>query len=296
MNREQFLPDYCELCGENSLQLLYPFNDFNIVRCKQCGLVKASFPVNKNDLRKMYNSSYYDERKEYFFENCVTSHNIDEENSNIQDFRKGLSLIEKYKTGGKLLDVGCALGVFLRLAKERGWETCGIDISSYASMYARQNFGIDVHTGELRDVQFADKTFDVITLWDVFEHFTNPAEQLFEIHRILKDDGIILINTPNEAGLLRVIAHFIFRLSCGKIDYPVRKLYHKFHIWYFTPNTFLALLDKTGFKSEYFKGKAIPIIKARGNPFERMLVKILSWPEQVCHREYELMAVARKKS
>ena len=295
MNIQHQIFDPCRLCGGNSIHLLYPFEGFNVVRCKQCGLVSASFPISKAVLEKMYGSSYYDERKEYYFENCVTNHNITEENSNVQDFRRGLSLIEKYKSGGKLLDVGCALGIFLNLAKERGWEICGIDISSYSTSYARQSFGLEVHTGELHDAQFAGKMFDVVTLWDVFEHFPNPVEQLLEIHRVLKDDGIILLNIPNEAGLLRVLARFIFRLSGGKINYPVRKLYHQYHLCYFTPSTFLTLLNKTGFKPEYIERKSIPIVKARGRPFERLLVKVLSWPEQLCHREYEILAIVRKK-
>lgn len=295
MKAQQLLRSPCALCGENNFDLLYPLNGFKVVRCKQCGLVTTSLPISRTDLEKMYGSPYYEERREYYFENCVTNRTIAEENSSVQDFRRGLLLIEKYKSGGTLLDVGCGLGVFLALAREHGWETCGIDISSYATSYARQSFGLEVHTGGLHDAQFPHKKFDVITLWDVLEHFPDPAEQLREIHRVLKDDGIIFLNTPNEAGLLRVLARFIFRLSSGKIDYPVRKLYHQYHICYFTPQTFITLLDKTGFELKYIERKGIPIVKARGRPFERMLVKALSWPEQLCHREYELLAIAQKK-
>jgi 2-polyprenyl-3-methyl-5-hydroxy-6-metoxy-1,4-benzoquinol methylase len=225
----------------------------------------------------------------------VTNSAITSENTNIRDFRKGLSLIERYKSEGKLLDVGCALGVFLHLARERGWEVYGVDISRYAASYARDVLGFEVFAGELAEVQFPEKWFDVITLWDVLEHFPDPSRQLQEIRRILKDDGIILMNTPNEAGLLRLLAGMIFRLSGGKISYPVRKLYHPFHLHYFTQQTLQALLGKNGFTLVELEKSHIPIIKARGRPLERLIVKLLSWPELLCQREFELLTIAGKR-
>jgi 2-polyprenyl-3-methyl-5-hydroxy-6-metoxy-1,4-benzoquinol methylase len=243
----------------------------------------------------MYAAPYYQKRPDYYFQNCVTNSAVTTENTNIRDFRKGLSLIERYKGGGKLLDVGCALGVFLYLARERGWEVYGVDVSRYAASYAREVFGLKVFVQELEDVQFPDKWFDVITLWDVLEHFTDPSLQLQEILRILKDDGIILTNAPNEEGLIRFLAGIIFRLSGGKISYPVRKLYHHFHFYYFTQQTLQALLEKNGFTLVQLEKRHIPIAKARARPLERLIVKVLSWPEMIFHKEYELLAIARKQ-
>jgi 2-polyprenyl-3-methyl-5-hydroxy-6-metoxy-1,4-benzoquinol methylase len=243
----------------------------------------------------MYAAPYYQKRRDYYFENCVTNSAVITENTNIRDFRKGLSLIERYRGGGRLLDVGCALGIFLYLARERGWAVYGVDVSQYAARYAREVFGLDVFAGELKDAQFPEKWFDVITLWDILEHFPDPSHQLQEILRLLKDDGTILMNAPNEEGLLRLLAGMIFRLSGGKISYPVRKLYHPFHIHYFTQETLKALLEKNGFTVVKLEKRCIPIIKARARPLERLIVKVLSWPEVIFHKEYELLAIARKQ-
>jgi 2-polyprenyl-3-methyl-5-hydroxy-6-metoxy-1,4-benzoquinol methylase len=242
----------------------------------------------------MYAASYYQNRWDYYFQNCVTNSAVTHENTNIRDFRKGLSLIEGYKGQGKLLDVGCALGAFLCLARERGWEVYGVDVSHYAASYGRETFGLDILVGQLEDAQFPDKFFDVITLWDVLEHFPDPSHQLKEIFRVLKDDGIVFLNAPNEEGLLRLLAGLIFRLSGGKVVYPVRKLYHPFHLYYFTQETLGALLQRNGFNLLKLERRCIPIIKARGRLLERFVVKLLSWPGRLTHREYELWAIAKK--
>ncbi len=285
----------CHLCRDRDFQVLYPLDGFHIIRCQRCGLVSTTLTLNRADVEGMYGASYYQNRWDYYFKNCVTNSAVTHENSNIRDFRKGLSLIEGYKGQGKLLDVGCALGVFLYLARERGWEVYGVDVSHYAASYGRETFGLDILVGQLKDAQFPDKFFDVITLWDVLEHFPDPSLQLQEILRILKDDGIILTNAPNEEGLLRFLAGMIFRLSGGKISYPVRKLYHQFHFHYFTPQTLQILLEKNGLGLVRLEKWGIPIIKARARPLERLIVKVLSWPEMIFHREYELLAIARKQ-
>ena len=154
---------------------------------------------------------------------------------------------------------------------------------------------MQVIEGTLDDAHLAEESFDVITLWDILEHFPDPSHQLQEILRLLKDDGIILMNAPNEEGLLRLLAGMIFRLSGEKISYPVRKLYHPFHIHYFTQETLKALLEKNGFTLVKLEKMCIPVIKARGRQLERLIVKVLSWPEMIFHKEYELLAIARKQ-
>ena len=293
--KQQLNQTACHLCRNEKFRVLYFFGNFQTIRCIRCGLVSTNLALERTDLEAMYAAPYYQQRRDYYFQNCVTNRAVTSENTNIRDFREGLSLIERYKSEGKLLDVGCAIGVFLCLARERGWEVCGVDVSRYAVSYARDVFGLDVFAGELQEALFPERYFDVITLWDVLEHFPDPSRQLEQIYRVLKDDGIVLMNTPNEGGLLRLLASIIFRVSRGKISYPVQKLYHRFHLYYFTQQTLQALLEKNGFVLLHLQKRHIPIIKARGRPIEQLIVKVLSLPELLCRREFELLAIARKR-
>jgi 2-polyprenyl-3-methyl-5-hydroxy-6-metoxy-1,4-benzoquinol methylase len=243
----------------------------------------------------MYSASYYEERKQYYFKNPITNRALTKENDNIRDFKNGLALIDKYKTGGRLLDVGCALGIFLVMAHESGWETYGVDVSPYATNFARNVMGQKVRTGTLEQIKYPDNWFDVVTVWDALEHFDDPSKQLQEIRRILKDDGIVFMNTPNEEAFMRVLAWKMYCVTRGKFQYPVRKLYHRFHLYYFTAKTLRSLLEENGFHIAELRQKRIPIVKARGNLIEKMLVQACSLVDRAFGREYELLAIARKK-
>lgn len=284
----------CHLCGQKTFQVLHSFDFFDLIRCKRCGLVATTLSVDRSALEQMYSSSYYKERWKYYFNNVITNSAVTKENDNIRDFRNGLSLIAQYKSGGRLLDVGCALGMFLFLAHRSGWDTYGVDISRYATHFAREVLKLQVRTGEIEDVKFPDKWFDVVTMWDVLEHFPDPSRQLQEIHRILKNEGIVLMNTPNEEAALRLLAWKMYHLTGGKIKYPLRKLYHQFHFHYFTSETLRSLLEQNGFSLIQLNQKCIPIVKARGSRLAKSMVKVFSWVERLFNREYELLAIARK--
>jgi len=287
----------CPLCGAKSPKELYCcFDDFRVVRCTTCRFVYTTLPVDKEVLEQLYAESYYhtETRQQYYFENAVTAANVASENSNIRDFRQGLEWIEKYRPSGRLLDVGCAVGVFLAIAKDRGWDVTGVDVSPFAVAYAREKLGVNAVAGELEDVAFPDGHFDVITLWDVIEHFPDPIATLREVRRILKDDGLLFVNTPNEQSLLKVFARFFYCASGGKFTYPVRKMYHQWHLTYFTAESLQRALRLSGFRTECMKRKCISLMKARGRPWERTVVEMLSWPERLLGRETELLAIAKK--
>jgi len=283
----------CKLCDSIKQKIKYSIDEFDVVECDSCGVVFLDLHKDIN-ISNLYSSDYYHERREYYFKNSIVDPVHGFENPNIRDFREGLKLLEIYKSPGKLLDVGCAMGIFLAMAKERGWEVFGVDISDYAIKFARERFGINCFAGHLKDAKLQDRYFDAITLWDVMEHFENPLEELKEVKRVLNNDGIILFDTPNVDSLTRLFAHWIYKATGGLFKYPLRKLYHRFHLYYFSSKTLRMLLDKTGFEIIEMKKKTIPITKAKGNILEKLIVKSLSILEKAMNREYELFIIARK--
>ena len=284
----------CKICGANNSEVKYSLEKFNVVKCCACSTVFLDFKNKVTDPWEIYSHGYYQERYEHYLKNIIVDPIHGTENPSIIDFREGLKLIESFKHPGRLLDVGCGMGIFLSMAKERGWEVSGVDISDYATKFARERFGLSCFAGKLKDLRFQDRYFDVITMWDVIEHFEDPLEELNEIRRILADDGIILFDTPNVESLMRLIAHWIYRVTGGLFKYPVKKLYHQFHLYYFSIETLKMLLYKSGFEIIEMKKKTIPITKAKGNRLEKVIVRGLSILEKAAHREYELLVIAKK--
>ncbi len=96
-----------------------------------------------------------------------------------------------------VLDVGCGSGTLLGLLKRRGFQTTGVDFSAEAAKLAAEENGVRVITGALADAAFADGSFDIVTLFHVMEHVTNPRDVLSEVRRILVDDGVVILQVPN---------------------------------------------------------------------------------------------------
>ncbi|MEW6742824.1 MAG: class I SAM-dependent methyltransferase [Planctomycetota bacterium] len=285
----------CEACGSSRVNRRYSFDGFQLLACTSCDMLWIPDPPV--DIRGLYSAEYYAGRRNYYFGNSITDPAQRRENANIRDFQRGLDLLERERppARSKLLDVGCAIGVFLSLARDRGWQARGIDISSYATEYARRTFQVDAVCGELATAGIPDGEFDVITLWDVFEHFPDPARQLREMHRILKDDGLVLLDTPNSLSLLRRLAHLLYRASLGRLTYPAQKLHHVFHLYYYSRESLRRMVERYGFEVVWMRGKTIPLVKARGNRLERSIVGTLAVFERTLGMEYELLTLLRKK-
>lgn len=251
--------------------------------------------AGKKGTEDLYDEEYYQRRKEYFFRNVVVDPEQGRENSNIQEFGEALKhLAELAPSRGQLLDVGCGIGIFLSLARKDHWQVMGVDVSHFACRYAQEVFGVDAHQGDLRAIGFPSGRFDCVTMWDTLEHLQDPLAMLGESGRLLKSGGYLLLNTPNEEGLLRVLARALYEGSFETFQYPVRKLYHIYHLYYFTEAVLRNVLEQSGFRILRLKKKPIAAVKARGTWWEKAIVKALAPLEILVGREYELFVLAQK--
>jgi SAM-dependent methyltransferase len=138
---------------------------------------------------------------------------------------------------GKLLDVGCATGVFTREAQRLGWQATGLEASGWAVARARALAPeVTWVNTPLEQAEFPALSFDVITLWDVLEHVASPTATLRRLHGWLKPNGYFFLNLPNSGS-------WIARLMGPRWVLLLRE-----HVWYFAPATMRQLLEKTGFR------------------------------------------------
>jgi len=225
----------CYLChNKDEFKALLEVDSTRIVKCMNCSLVFLDPKPSEKELREHYN-------KEHFFSDRVKDYGytdyLKDKDNLLKTFRKRKTVIEKYTASGNILDVGCAAGFFLTVMKELGWNVHGVEISSYMSNIARKKFGLkNIYNSKLEHVNFKDIRFDVITFWDVIEHLPDPLKELNIARKILKDDGLLVIETQNIDSIL----YKIF----GK------KWHHfkpKEHLYHFSPATIKTLLEKSGF-------------------------------------------------
>ncbi len=112
-------------------------------------------------------------------------------------FYKRCKEVLRYKGQGRLLEIGCAKGLFLQAMSQKGlWDLYGVETSEYATTFARRELRLNVFHGSVEEARFPDGYFDVVVMWDVLEHVHDPKKTLQEILRTLKSDGVLIFRLP----------------------------------------------------------------------------------------------------
>lgn len=128
-------------------------------------------------------------------------------------YKKRLEYIKKALEGYKfktVLDAACGNGGLGKLIKDEwGIRVCGVDFSKKGIMLAKRN-GIEAKVGDLsKKIPFGNKSFDMVFSSETIEHLVNPDRFIKEVHRILKQDGLLVLTTPNLSSWLNRIL-FLF--------------------------------------------------------------------------------------
>lgn len=203
-----------------------------VVQCRNCAYIYCNPVPAEADLFDYYHESYED------WDNWEKTFRHDRQ----WVFRQGLRRIRQRKADGRLLDVGCSLGIFLESAREAGFDCYGVEVSHPAATFARERLKLNVLEGTLEAAAFDTDFFDVVTMWDVLEHVTDPAGMVDEIHRILKPGGLLAMRVPNVSfHLLR--SRIVSRVRPSK-DIGLDTINHLNH---FSARTLSTLLQRHGF-------------------------------------------------
>ncbi len=213
----------CAVCGKTNKTVFFEATDyitrdaFSLLRCHECGTVEtAPRPVNE-ELPRFYPTEYFGSEEQRFT------------GLGQRLFKQGrLALADQihrhHGKPGRALDIGCGPGWILERLQTRGWECHGTEMSQELVQRLSAT-GLQVYREpDLRNCHFPDQHFDVVTLWHVFEHISNPSEILDEIHRITKPGSLIIIATPDIDG---AVARFT-RENWFALDVP-RHLFHYSH-------------------------------------------------------------------
>lgn len=234
----------CNLCGADDDDLVCFDQSYRICRCKQCSLLYVNpQPV----LEQGEDVQFYEDQQIVVDADFIKA--------KLPVYEQGLTLLDgALPDRGKLLDVGCGLGVFLDQARKRGWEVYGTDVSDFAVTYAREAFGLEaVQRTDLASAAYADGFFQVVTLWNLLEHVPDPRALLTEVRRIVDPrHGMVLVRVPNMLvhNVLRRVQPALAPLMrlAGKQPLPyLGGISPPQHLYGFTPTTLRALLEDLGF-------------------------------------------------
>jgi dolichol-phosphate mannosyltransferase len=233
----------CNICGSTQFLVIYAgdanhsetrhaqtfrctsegHGDFtNIVQCRDCGLIYETPRERETTIEDQY----------AHVEDPTYEREI---GGRIRTFSKVLDRLESFSRPGRLLDIGCYTGVFLDLARQRGWQVHGIEPSAWAAQKAKGK-GLTVINSPFRKAGLAPESFDTVTLWDVIEHLHDPLGELRAVHQILRPGGVL--------GMSTMDTHSLFARLTGR-RWP---WYMRMHFYYFTRDSMTRMLRAAGFQ------------------------------------------------
>jgi SAM-dependent methyltransferase len=167
-----------------------------------------------------------------------------EEAARLRLWRRRLRLVEERYPKGTLLDVGCGDGLFLKVARDAGWDADGIEFSPEGARRSSLRIGRPVAMGDLAQAKGLRGPFDVVTLWHVLEHLADPGAMLGAVRGRLRAGGLLVVAVPNIDNYpLRAAYVLARRRALPLYEAGAREP----HLTHFNPRTLRAALAGRGF-------------------------------------------------
>ena len=284
----------CALCGSRERRTRFREGSHTVVTCERCDLTYVTPRLPGEELLSaVYDADYWhsERPRERGYADYVADRALHE-----RTFARRWRGIRRHLRGtGLALDIGCADGAFLSILRADGWRVQGVEPSPMASV-ARERLGADaVLQVPIESLELPEAHYDLITLWDVIEHLPDPLACLRSVRRLLKDDGVLVVETQD--------VHSLAARVLGRRWHHYK---HAEHLHHFHLRTLRRALSETGFEivdrrrglaGKHVRGSFVAERAARISPtLSRALARLL--PE---HRALyvnlfdELIVVARPR-
>lgn len=207
-------------------------DDWKIYHCQECKAYYLSPFPSPEQFSRAYDETYYGEEDKKFSFPLI---------ENVLDYFRNSRArnVKTYlKNNDSVLDIGCGNGGFLQSLKNFGdYKLFGSELSEDSAKRALRNKDIEMHIGELKDESFENGSLDLITLFHVFEHLSQPKSTLSFIQKKLKANGYVVMSFPNIDSWQSKL----FKGHWLHLDPPR-------HLFLFKPSDFISIMEEMGFK------------------------------------------------
>ncbi len=251
----------CPLCFHNNSRPKYNVEGYRIFQCRECGFVYLDQNLDERQEQSTY--------EHYFQHTSLDDYSESSDDPHIQQAhlinQRRLQWVQNSHKSGRLLDVGCGRGFFLKHALDADFEAEGIELSHSAAQYATEHFDVEVHVANLEQEKSLQQEYDVITMWHVLEHFYQPVHVLQNVWNLLAPGGTLFIEVPNLNSAKFRLLPPSRRWQGG--NHP------QFHRCFFTHTTLERALRQAGFKNVRNKFITYPV---PNNPLLRRVKQVLN--------------------
>jgi SAM-dependent methyltransferase len=234
----------CPVCSSKKYSFFVNNDYLDYTKCDNCSLVFMNPTIDESSIQDGFRGG--DELLMSYFKLMQKYKRFDTVSDNKPDPKKDNKLqdIYQFKQNGRLLDIGCSVGDFLHKAKYF-YDVEGVEVNPNTSAYAKEYF--TVHTDYLNNLNLT-KQYDIVTLHQILYGVPDVVFLLKDIYKILNDDGILYINTPNANS-------YAMKLFQGKTNhlygYTSQNIFNRQSLEY--------LAKLSGFKIKLFRTEWLDI-------------------------------------
>ena len=225
----------CSVCASGQGRRVFDLEGYGVSRCGRCSHLFVSNGLAAGALAAADGPEYYDAGGAA--DGVGYQDYLRDAELRTRGFKERLKQIETWVgKRGRLLDYGCAVGLFVKVAAESGWHATGYERSEWAAQYGRDHYGLDIVLGDGRSAPAFEGRFDVVTMWDVIEHLEHPRDVVESISKWLEPGGLLALNAVNSSSVGARLAgrHW-------------RHLAPPHHLQYFSRASLRRLLNDCGF-------------------------------------------------
>ncbi|MEO7834866.1 MAG: class I SAM-dependent methyltransferase [Ginsengibacter sp.] len=173
--------------------LLFEKNGYPIYECTKCKLRFSKLEDTSDHLTNVYSD-------DYFFAGGSGYPNYLEEKKQL--YNSGIryaKIISRFTTPGKVLDVGCAAGFYLKGFEKSGWKCVGIEPNDTIASYGRNELNLNIVTGDLESFQTEEK-FDLVNLIEVIGHFYDLSKAMSKVQDLVNKEGLVLVESWDHSS------------------------------------------------------------------------------------------------
>ncbi len=286
----------CKLCGAGA-RLRYDLGSYRMYGCRACDVAFIDpFPTDA-EVARIFDTLYLPGSGPDNLDPIVRGQYAADGRSSrlLADHADYLKLISERQRPGRLLDVGCGTGAFLKFCRDAGWDAEGLELAPEAAASARSLAGAVVRHGKLEEVPSPERPFDVVTMVDFIEHVANPREVLSSARRSLKAGGLLFMALPNFDSLLALAGEIVYRITLGRLTHPLRILYPVTHFFHYTPASIRRLLESQGYDVESITQEGTSLDSLKLSPLLRAPLALLFQASRALGKQNRMLVLARKR-
>lgn len=227
----------CPICDAGTHEHLFVKQGFDFVRCGNCSLVYVN-PRLLESATLAYYGDAADQQSMTDWLNVLAS--PANQSWQIPYFQEAVDILAGLiPAEGKILDIGCSIGLFMEVARKSGFQCVGLEPEPKSREYALDR-GLDVRPQLFKDAGFPPASFDAVTMFGVLEHLSKPREMLADIRDVLKPGGVVMVVVPN-----------VYSFANGTLHEQARTFTGRNHLSYFSRDTLSNLFERSGYEVAY---------------------------------------------